>query len=405
MSKVLFLNLSAHGHVNPTLGLVNELTKRGEEVTYFCSEDFKEKIESTGALFKSYKGESNPLTKKHTITKEMNINEFLNHINELLNSSEEVIKDILYQIKDTKFDYVAYAAMFPFGNIIAQILKIPSISSFAVFATPKELMAQNKYLMDKDLMKNHPAIANYKRVSENLKKTYNVKMPDEILSLFFNKGDINIAYTSKYFVSHMEYYDDSFKFIGPPIYDRKENLDFPFEKLKGKKVIYISLGTVFNNTNSKLYDIFFKSFANTDAIVVMAAYNVDLSQFDIPKNFIVQNYVPQSEILKYTDVAITHAGMNSTSDLLYNNIPFVAIPISADQPYMAGRSAELGAAISLDKDKLTPEILKDSVEKVLTDPSYLENIKKISHSFRKAGGYKKAVEEIFKLKEERSVLA
>lgn len=72
-----------------------------------------------------------------------------------------------------------------------------------------------------------------------------------------------------------------------------------------------------------------------DAVIVMAAYNVDLSQFDIPKNFIVRNYVPQNEILKFTDAAVTHAGMNSISDLIYNNIPFVALPLGADQPALA----------------------------------------------------------------------
>lgn len=405
MSKVLFLSIPAYGHVNPTLGLVNELIKQGEEITYFCSEDFKEKIEKTGAEFKSYKVEANLFERKHNTPNDMQIDKLFDYINEMLKSSDKIIKDILNQINDKKFDYIMYTAMFPFGNAIAQILKIPSVSSFAVFATPKELMAQNKELMNEELIRNHPVINTYKKVSKQLKEVYNVEMPDNMIELFFNKGDINIAYTSKYFVAHTEYYDDSFKFIGPPIYDRKENLDFPFEKLEGKKVVYISLGTVFNNTNSKLYDIFFKTFANTDAVVVMAAYNIDLSEFDIPDNFIVRNYVPQSEILKYTDVAITHAGMNSTSDLLYNNVPFVAIPIGADQPYMAGRSAELGATISLDKDKITPEILKDSVKKVLTDPSYLENIKKISDSFKQTGGYKKAVEEIFKLKRERGILA
>ena len=405
MSKVLFLSIPAHGHINPTLGLVNELIKQGEEITYFCSEDFKEKIEKTGAEFKSYKVETNLFKGNHNMPNQMQIDKLFDYINEMLKLSDKIIKDVLYQIKDKKFDYIIYTAMYPFGNAIAQILKIPSVSSFAVFATPKELMAQNKELMNEELIKNHPVMDTYKKVSKQLKEVYNVEMPDNIISLFFNKGDINIAYTSKYFVAHTEYYDDSFKFIGPPIYDRKENLDFPFEKLEGKKVVYISLGTVFNNTNSKLYDIFFKTFANTDAVVIMAAYNIDLSEFDIPKNFIVKNYVPQSEILKYTDVAITHAGMNSTSDLLYNNVPFVAIPIGADQPYMAGRASELGAAISLDKDNLTTDILKNSVKKVLTDPSYIENIKKISDSFKKTGGYKKAVEEIFKLKREKGILA
>jgi len=293
--------------------------------------------------------------------------------------------------------------MFPFGNIISQILKVPSISSFAVFATAKELMSKGLPFKNEELIKNHPVMEKYKEKSMRLNEIYNIKMPEKIFDLFFSKGDLNIAYTSKYFISHTEYYDDSFIFIGPPIYDRKEELDFPFEQLKNKKVVYISLGTVFNNTDDKLYDIFFETFANVDVVVVMAAYNIDISKFDIPKNFIVKNFVPQSETLKYTDVAITHAGMNSISDLLYNNVPFVAIPIGADQPYMAGRASELGAAVSLDKNKLTSEMLKNAVEKVLTEPSYLENIKKISHSFKEAGGYKKAIEEIFKFKKAKGI--
>ncbi|PSM56634.1 glycosyl transferase [Clostridium diolis] len=401
MSKVLFLSIPAHGHINPTLGLVNELVKQGEEITYFCSEDFKEKIEKTGAKFKSYRVELSLFKRKHKTSNDMGPDKLLDYINETLKSSDRIIKDILNQIEGKKFDYIMYTAMFPFGNIIAQILKIHSVSSFAVFATPKELRVQHKELMNGNLIKNHPVIETYKKVSRQLKEEFNVEMSHNIFDLFFNKGDINIAYTSKYFVAHPEYYDDSFKFIGPPIYDRKENIEFPFEKLKDKKVVYISLGTVFNNTNDKLYEIFFKTFANYDGIIVMTAYNIDISKFDIPNNFIVKNYVPQSEVLKYTNVAITHAGMNSTSDLLYNNVPFVAIPIGADQPYMAKRAEELGATISLDKDNINPEILRESVEKVLTDPSYLENMRKISDSFKESGGYKKAVEEIFKLKQEK----
>ena len=149
---------------------------------------------------------------------------------------------------------------------------------------------------------------------------------------------------------------------------------------------------------------FLKPLLELDVVVVMTAYNIDISKFHIPENFIVKNYVPQSEILKYTDVAITHAGMNSISDLLYNNVPFVAIPIGADQPYMAARVSELGATISLDKDNITPEILKTAIEKVQEDPSYLENMGKISKSFKEAGGYKQAVEEIFKLKKEKGIV-
>lgn len=403
MSKVLFLSIPGNGHVNPTLGLVDGLVKQGEEVIYYSSEEFRERVENTGASFRNYGVDLNFLKGKRKIPVNIDIDHILNLINKGLNFSEEFLQCLLNQIKGIKFDYIIHSSNFPFGPIISQILKIPSISSFAVFATPKELISKGFTFMDEDKIKNHPIMSNYKKISDRINEKYNVKMPPKIFDLMCNKGDLNIAYISKYFISHIEYYDDSFIFIGPIIYDRKENIDFPFEKLKNKKVVYISLGTVFNDTNDNLYDIFFKTFADADVVVVMTTYNIDISKFKIPENFIVKNYVPQSEILKYTDVAITHAGMNSASDLLYNNVPFVAIPIGADQPYMAERASELDAAISLDKNTITSEILRDAVEKVQTEPSYLENIKKISNSFKEAGGYKKAIEEILKFKVEKGI--
>jgi MGT family glycosyltransferase len=406
MSKVLFLGIPSHGHVNPTIGLVSELVKQGEEVIYFASEEFKEKIESTGAIYKEYNEDLNLFKKKEGDSFKNNSGGPIGAVIRVIALSKKIIGDILWQTKDVKFDYIIYSAAFPFGNIIAQILKIPTISSHAVFAGIKKFINMGKK-PDNNKLKVDPEILKiYEEVSASIYEAYSVKMPENMMSLIFNEGDINFIYTSKYFISEsdLECFNESYKFVGPPIYDRKEDLDFPFEKLEGKKVIYISLGTVFSKYNMEFYDIFFKSFESFDGIVVVAAYNVDLSQFEIPDNFIVRNYVPQSEILKYTDAAITHAGMNSISDLVYNNVPFIALPMGADQPALAQRAEELGAAISLDVNKLDAEILRTSVEKVLNNLSYIENLKKISDSFKEAGGYKRAVEEVFKLKKEKGIV-
>jgi MGT family glycosyltransferase len=106
-------------------------------------------------------------------------------------------------------------------------------------------------------------------------------------------------------------------------------------------------------------------------------------------------------VLKYAAAAITHAGMNSMSDLLVHGIPFVSLPMGADQPELAARAEELGATISLDVNALEPEALRNAVERVMHDPSYLASIKKISESFKAAGGYPKAVDEIFELKRQQ----
>lgn len=397
MSKVLFLNIHGHGHVNPTLGLVEELVKRGEEVTYYCYDEFKERIERAGATFKNFKTEVFSRSSSDHKSKNVSMEQMLNFINSVLQSSESFINDLLDDIKGIDFDYIMYGASFPYGKILSQILKIPSVSSFAIFATPQELEYGGANKININSIKDHPVVETYTKFSNYLLESYGVKVPG-IVELFFNRGDLNIAYTSEYFIPHPEYYDTTFKFIGPPIYEIKENLDFPFNELNDKKVIYISLGTVFNKADIKIYDMFFEAFANSDYTVVMTAYNIDISQFTIPSNFIVRNYVPQSEILKYTAVAITHAGMNSTNDLIYNNIPFVAIPFGADQPYIASRVEELGVATVLNKDKLSVEDLRNSVEDVLSNTNYLYNINKVSDSFKKCGGYKEAADAIFELK-------
>ena len=58
MAKYVFLNIGAHGHVNPTLAVVQELVKRGHEVSYYLIEEFRSIIEATGAVFRPY--EVNP---------------------------------------------------------------------------------------------------------------------------------------------------------------------------------------------------------------------------------------------------------------------------------------------------------------------------------------------------------
>ena len=56
--RILFINLPYHGHVIPTIGLVQELIKAGHQVTYLMPYDWEERIAGSGAEFLGY--ENNP---------------------------------------------------------------------------------------------------------------------------------------------------------------------------------------------------------------------------------------------------------------------------------------------------------------------------------------------------------
>lgn len=58
---LVFFNIPASGHVNPTLPVVTELVRRGVRVTYFCTEGYRAKIEATGATYRAYQGADDTL--------------------------------------------------------------------------------------------------------------------------------------------------------------------------------------------------------------------------------------------------------------------------------------------------------------------------------------------------------
>ena len=138
----------------------------------------------------------------------------------------------------------------------------------------------------------------------------------------------------------------------------------------------------------------FDAFGDSEYLVVMAAHHVGLEELTVPDNFIVQEYIPQNEVLKYADVAITHNGLNSMNDLILNEVPFVSLPMGSDQPALAERLVELNAGVRLDYQQVDSDELKAAVEKVQVEPDYLNNLKQIKQSFIDAGGYKKAVDAI-----------
>jgi len=383
MANLLFLGMPSHGHVNPTLGLVAELTFRGETVHYFASETFRAKIEAAGAVFYAY-NEDLDIFKGGKPGQG-------GGLMSVANKAPSVIAGILKQTAGIKFDYLIHSAAFPFTGAIVQLLNIPSVSSLAVFAGLDRFKQVANFPLPDSIR------TDYDRVANELKATYGIILPSHPMELMLYPSPLKLVYTSRYFAPPSDYLDETCRFVGPPIYERKEDMDFPFERLANKHVLYISLGTVFGGFDTRVYSIFREAFIDWDGVVVMTAHGVDLTGIQFPDHFIVRDYVPQNALLKHTDVAITHAGMNSMSDLISNEVPFVSLPMGADQPLLAARATELGATITLDINQLQADELKTAVNTVLTEPGYRHAIGKIADSFRAAGGYPKAVDEIFRL--------
>jgi MGT family glycosyltransferase len=395
MARVLFINAGSEGHINPTIGVVQELISRGEEVVYFTIDTFQDRLERTGAIVRTLDGQK--------IIKAFisgGRNHLLERINGLLHTADIVIPSVLEQIEGERFDYIIHDSMFGCGRLLAQILKLPAINSCTSFAQTKESFDN----MLEQLSKNIPTeVANqindeYQILTTRVKEKYNVGIhsPYEV---FCNPAHFTIVYTTKEFQATGEAFDQTFKFIGPSIASRGIQENFDLTPLKGNSLIYISLGTVFNQAID-FYQLCFEAFGNANHSVVMSIGNQtqqnDLGE--IPRNFIVKNYVPQTDVLKYAKLFITHGGMNSTNEGLYYGVPLIVLPQSADQPIIAEQVAKIGAGMKLDMQGLTANQLREAADHVLNGTSFHKAVSNIRASMQKSGGYHRAVEEIFEFK-------
>jgi len=392
MARVLFINGGSEGHINPTLGVVQELISRGEEVVYFCIEAFRERIENTGATVRTFDDQK---FIKAFISGGRNY--LLERINGLLLTADIIIPKVLEQIEGEQFDYIIYDSMFGCGRLLAQILQLPAINSCTSFAQTQQSFDQLLEHVSKRIPTKivQPINDKFKSLTGMVKEKYGVEIQSPY-EVFCNPAPLTIVYTTREFQPDGVTFDQTYKFVGPSISQRPAVEDSELAAIKGNNPIYISLGTVFNNA-IEFYKCCFEAFGGTDHTIILSiGSRVQISDLrEIPTNFIVKDYVPQIDVLQSAKLFITHGGMNSTHEGLYYGVPLIVIPQSADQPIIARQVVNIGAGIELQMAGLTANQLREAAEQVLSSASFNNSVITIRETFQNAGGYHQAVDEIF----------
>ncbi len=189
-----------------------------------------------------------------------------------------------------------------------------------------------------------------------------------------------------------------FHFCGP-LHDLNghQSMDFPFEQLTDQPLVYTSLGTI-QNRLLYLYEMIATACASLDVqLVISLGGSTQPSELpSLPGSPIVVEYAPQLELIRRSDLVITHGGLNTTLESLAHGVPLIAIPITNDQPGVAARIQWTGVGEFLPISKVHVQNLQQQILQVLTDPKYHQNAKKIQQDIQNSGGVKFAVDIIKK---------
>lgn len=385
MSKIVFFCIPAHGHTNPTLGVVRELVERGHEVWYYSYEAFREKIEGAGAKFVPCDACDAELhLKPEDATR---VGKDLAFSTRILVDTTLALDDMVCrEMERIKPDCIVADSMAVWGKAVALKMGIPFVSSTTTFAFNQH----SAKIMKQSLGQLFGMIFSMPRINKDLKRLQDKGYPiNNILDIIQNDDKTDtIVYTSSEFQPCADTFSEKYAFVGLSVREAAESIE-----KKAERLIYISMGTVVND-KLQFYKNCMKALGNTEYQVILSIGNlVDIEELgEIPANFSVHTHVDQIAVLKKADVFLSHCGMNSVNESLYYQVPLVMYPQTSEQGGVATRVEQVGAGIRLAKN--TPAAIVAVVEQVLEDKSYKENAAKLSEGFKKCGGAKAAADKI-----------
>lgn len=151
--------------------------------------------------------------------------------------------------------------------------------------------------------------------------------------------------------------------------------------------VYFTFGSMvrIETFSPELLRKFYQSFENIAPVRVLmkVAKEEDLLP-GLPKNVMIKPWFSQIPILKHknTRVFITHGGLMGTTEAVFCGVPMIGIPLFGDQKVNIKNYVHKKIAISLGSiQEVTTEKLTNALKTILNDPSYMENIKKLSQTF------------------------
>jgi MGT family glycosyltransferase len=388
--KALFFGLPVHGHVNPTLPLIRELARRGDEIVYFSTGEFEPRLTATGATYRPYRNTFLP--ELGTVARRLDELAWL-----LMRTTSELLGEELDDYRAARPDYVITDSVAQWGHWVGEILGVPVITSVSTFAFNRHVIRYGvahgvRPRSAGQFLSKLRHIFRAARLMGRLRRTYGVRGPG---LMPMSASPLSLVYTSRDFQPRAETFDDRFCFVGPLFEPRAGDPGFPWEALGRRRLVYVSLGTLFNDA-LPFYRTCFEALKDVDAqIVLSVGSRISLDALGSPPpNMLVRTQVPQVALLERTAAFVTHGGMNSVSESLFNAVPMVVIPQMSEQEIVGRRVEEVGAGVFIAKHAVTPERLRASVDQVLNDDRFAAQARRLSESLRAAGGASRAADAV-----------
>jgi MGT family glycosyltransferase len=392
MTRAVVFTYPDPSHVLSSLPVFAEMARRGEDVTIYSTATYRDAVESSGATYRCYSG-----------TMSASSTGPFGGMRRRLEFAEQVLPELIETLRAGRPDYVVLDAAANWGSVAAGVLRLPAISYRLTFALHRDMfdaaeMVRRFYgqASQEFVLQGMFDLVGYYEVAQRVDRQYGSRTGDVASSLEC-RCDLNLVLFPRALQIEPERFDRSYCFVGHCFGESLEPDEFPWDKLGADPLIYISLGTVFNN-RPEFFRTCMAAFGGLPLRVVMSVgRRVDLAALGpAPANFLVAAYVPvpMVKLLERASLAITHAGGSSVQECARAGVPQLMYPQAGDQFVLADRVQQLGAGLRLSDTDIEGGRLRELAGRVMADSSYRRAAAELRESVRKCGGTAQACDEI-----------
>ena len=402
------LSFTGTGHLNPLINLGRELTKRGHRVTFFERPKIRERVEQAGLGFLPICADGSlralrPPESRAGLRAELAMLRF--NLQRVKQEVERYLRETPAVLRCAGVHALIVNEIALTGPTIAELLRLPYFivstsvphncgwsaypwySGYRLMRSPASILerallevsavrvggpirnALDRYRMSAGLgpistmQKSYPALAQITQLPRCLDFP-EARLPE------------NCHYTGP--------------FVGG---GGRPFLEFPWERLDGRPIAYVSMGTTRNAQGQILRQVAEACKGLDLQLVISLGGRFTPEQFvELPGTPLVVPFAPQLELLRHARIVITHGGPNTVFEGLMEGKPMVVIPLAHDQPAIAARVARAGAARVLPVMRLSTRRIRAAVMAVLADPAYHLAALALQKQIRATRGAEKAAE-------------
>ena len=410
MARIGVFCFAGSGHIYPMTALARRLQERGHAVVFFGIADTEDRIREAGLEFCAIGVQDYPRGTLEKLDRQLGdlkgLKTFRHTVERVKNTTRMVLRDGPDAVRGAGVEALLVDEADMGGNV-AEYLALPwiSVALFPPLIADDRIppfcfgwsAGENRFIrlrnrVGLNLLSRIAApvfrIVNEQRRAwglEPLRRSTDALSPRAQIAqlpacLEFAVGPLpsNLHYTGPFVDARLR----------PPI-------DFPWERLDGRPLVYASMGTLQNGSEPVFRLIAAASAGFNVQLVISLGGGLNPERLgSLRGDPIVVRYAPQLELVRRAAAVVTHAGLNTTLESLAEGVPLVCIPLGNDQPGVAARVVAHGAGIAIPRSMLNEKRLRSALRAVLEEEQYGRAAKQLQAAIRQTDGLELAADII-----------